>query len=38
MHSLAETLCFYAQEHRTADYLQMREYCRLSSGLELARL
>ena len=36
MRSLAETRYFYAQEHRTADYLQMREYCRLSSGLEEA--
>ena len=34
MISLAETLYFYAQEHRTVDYLESREYRRFSSGLE----
>ena len=36
MYSLAETLYFYAQEHRTTDYLETRAYRRFSSGLEEA--
>ncbi len=34
MKTLIETLYFYAQEHRTADYLNTREYRRCTSGLE----
>lgn len=34
MQSLAEALYLYAQEHRVMDHLQLREYHRLTSGLE----
>lgn len=34
MDSLGQTLYLYAQEHRVMDRLQLREYHRLTSGLE----
>lgn len=34
MQTLAQTLYTYAQEHRVMDHLQLREYHRLTSGLE----
>lgn len=34
MQPLVDTLYFYAQEHRTAGYLESREYRQCSSGLE----